>query len=118
MLIKDLADKYASIVTEYEVTIWEHEPTSSRFKARMTFIDGSALLVKDYLFTHGRKYAYHRQDNPGTLKMRWDNAPHWKSVETFPHHRHEATDVFPSGEVSLEDVLQYIQDTFTHSNVL
>lgn len=113
MLIKDIVDKYASIITDYEVITWESEPTSSRFKARITFIDGSSLLVKDYLFAHGRKYAYHWQDTTGALKMRWDNAPHWKSVDTFPHHRHEPTDVFPSREVALEDVLQYIHDTWS-----
>ena len=111
MLVKDIIDKHASIVADYEVITWESESASSRFKARITFIDGSALLIKDYLFAHGRKYTYHWQDSTGALKMRWDNAPHWKRVETFPYHRHEPADVFPSREVALEDVLQYIHDT-------
>lgn len=111
MLVKEIIVRYASIIADYKVITWEIEPTSSRFKARITFLDGSSLLIKDYLFAHGRKYAYQWQDSAGSLKMRWDNAPHWKHVETFPHHRHELEDVFPSREVDLEDVLQYISDT-------
>lgn len=55
MLVKDIIDKHASIVADYEVITWESESASSRFKARITFIDGSALLIKDYLFAHGRE---------------------------------------------------------------
>jgi hypothetical protein len=27
-------------------------------------------------------------DKKEKLKIRWDNAPHWESVSTFPHHKH------------------------------
>ena len=33
---------------------------------------------------------------------------HWKDIETFPHHRHEKNNVFPSKEFTLEDVMAYI----------
>jgi hypothetical protein len=111
--MKAMLDKYAALIREYEITTWEIQPTSSRFKAKIVFIDGSCLLVKEYLFLRNgksRKYAYHWQDHDGHLKVRWDNAAHWKQVSTFPHHKHERDEahVVPSREVSLEDVLQTI----------
>ncbi len=111
--MKALLNKYAAIITEYKISAWEIQPSSSRWKARIRFSDGSMLLIKDYLFLRNgktRKYAYHWQDHQDHLLIRWDNAAHWKSVATFPHHKHvgSETNVLPSREVSLEDVLEYI----------
>jgi len=40
--------------------------------------------------------------------LRWDNAPHHKSVSTYPHHLHINSDVFDSQEPDLKSVLNYI----------
>lgn len=110
--MKHILDKYSNIITDYDIIVWESEPTSYRFKARIAFIDGSYLAVKDYLFPGSRKYAFHWEDAEGKRIIRWDNAPHWKSVATYPHHRHENSDVYASVEVSVEDVLGYISRKF------
>ncbi len=106
--MNDILEQYADIIAEYGITVWETQPTSYRFNARVTFIDGSSLQIKEYLFLNKRKYAYHWQSHDGELRIRWDNAPHWKTIPTFPHHKHTPEDVFPSKETSLQDVLRYI----------
>lgn len=106
--MKELLEKYESIVTGYEIIEWDSEPTSYRFKAKVTFINDSNLTVKDCLFSTGRKYSFHWQDEKGNLIIRWDNAIHWKDINTFPHHKHEKDGVFSSKEVTLEDVLSHI----------
>lgn len=108
-------ERYAAIIKTYEITTWEIQPTSSRFNAKIVFLDDSCLLVKDYLFLRNgtsRKYAYHWQDRFGQLKARWDNATHWKQIATFPHHKHKGQEdhVVASREVSLEDVLHEIAE--------
>jgi len=108
--MNDILDQYANIITNHEITVWETQPASYRFSAEITFIDGSSLQIKDYLFPNKRKYAYHWQNSDGELNIRWDNAPHWKTIPTFPHHKHTPEDVFPSKETSLQDVLQYIAE--------
>ncbi len=113
--MEDILDKYSSVITDYEVIAWDSQPTSYRFKARINFTDGSRLTIRDYLFSSGRKYAYHWQDENNNLKCRWDNAPHWREIDTFPHHRHEQTGVFSSREVTLEEVLRYIQENIIHN---
>ncbi|MCF8371033.1 MAG: DUF6516 family protein [Bacteroidales bacterium] len=35
-----------------------------------------------------KKYSYHWQDKKEKLILRWDNAPHHKELENFPHHIH------------------------------
>ncbi len=34
------------------------------------------------------KYSFQWQDDAGTLRFRWDNAPHHPEIETHPHHLH------------------------------
>ncbi len=113
--MKELVERYAAIIVDHEIETWEIQPSSSRLKATIKFIDDSALFIKEYVFLRNgktRKYAYHWQDKDGQLLSRWDNAAHWKSVSTFPHHKHEGEEfhVIPSREVSLEDVLRVIAE--------
>ena len=54
-------------------------------------------------------YSFHWQDKNGDLIIRWDNAPHYKNIKTFPHHKHTKNGVEESDEVCLEDVLKYIE---------
>jgi Family of unknown function (DUF6516) len=64
------------------------------FRVRCTLIDGSELqliersrIVANVLAVE--KYSFHWQSNDGTLICRWDNAPHYRDLTTFPHHLHE-----------------------------
>jgi hypothetical protein len=38
------------------------------------------------------KYRHHWQDRNGVLIKRWDNAPHYRAIETFPHHLHDGAE--------------------------
>jgi hypothetical protein len=106
--MKGILEKYQDIITKIEVLAWDSEPTSYRYKAELTLIDDSKLILKDYIFTSGRKYSFHWQDREGDLIIRWDNATHWKDIDTFPHHKHDKNGISPSQEVTLEDVMNHI----------
>lgn len=106
--MKELLEKYKAIIAKYEIVTWDSEPSSYRFKANISFINNSQLIIKDYLFPAGRKYSFQWQDEEGNLITRWDNATHWKVVNTFPHHKHIKNGVSDSKEVTLEDVLEHI----------
>ncbi len=111
----DLLKKYQNIIKEYRILLWENEPTSSRFKAEIIFKNQSILYIREYRFPTNRKYVYHWQDKDNKLIIRWDNAPHWGFVSTFPHHKHIGTEtnVVDSTEVLLEDVLEIIYKELT-----
>jgi uncharacterized protein DUF6516 len=38
------------------------------------------------------KYRHHWQDGNGVLIKRWDNAPHYPAIDTFPHHLHDGAE--------------------------
>jgi hypothetical protein len=49
------------------------------------------------------------QMNENGLIRRWDNAPHHRVIETFPFHIHTKSEILPSKEVRLEDILKIIE---------
>jgi hypothetical protein len=102
----DLLSKFKSIIEAYRIISYDHEIDAYRIKAEIRFINGSALFVKEYYFgVGGRKYSFHWADRSGNLLCRWDNAPHWVHVSTFPHHKHLSTGVVDSRETTLEEIL-------------
>jgi Family of unknown function (DUF6516) len=38
------------------------------------------------------KYRHHWQNQEGVLIKRWDNAPHYPQVVSFPHHLHDGSE--------------------------
>ena len=77
--------------------------------------DGSRLEIRECVFTDGsRKYAYHWMAADGSLRRRWDNAPHWPEVATAPHHVHlnGTGNAWSIRTVTtLEDLLQFLEET-------
>jgi len=110
-VLLDLARRYADLVEGIEVERFRVVGESYELRARVSLKDGSQVLVKEYLFLDGtRKYAYHWQDHHGRLISRWDNAPHWRELASYPHHRHVgASGVVEVSEVrTLDEVFAYI----------
>lgn len=94
---------------------YEQEGDAYMLNVSATLVDGSQLVIRDYLFADGkRKYAYQWSDVNGELRSRWDNAPHWPSVDTAPHHRHIAGNVVPisSDVTNIEDLMAFLEDWF------
>jgi hypothetical protein len=54
------------------------------------------------------KYKYHFQDSDNSLIFRYDNAPHHKEIETFPHHKHLPEKVTACNEPNLLQILSAI----------
>lgn len=104
---------FSDIVTSYTVTEYRRYGTAMSFTAKVEFIDGSVLFIKDYLFIIGkRKYSYQWQDKSGCLLSRWDNAPHHRGILSYPHHRHlEDAEVVSTDERNLSDIFYVIRET-------
>ena len=55
----DLISKYQDIIKSFHVLLYEQEGEDFRFKAQVTFRNGSKLFIKEYLFENKeRKYSY------------------------------------------------------------
>jgi hypothetical protein len=80
------------------------------FKATLTFYDNSKLFLFELVEIlnkkpHIEKYRYHYQDAKEKLIFRWDNAPHFPKLKSFPHHLHICDKVKESARPSIEEVL-------------
>jgi hypothetical protein len=84
-VLLELARQYADIIQAIEVERFRIVGASYELRLTIALNDGSTLCIKGYLFLDGtRKYAYHWQDREGRLQSRWDNAPHWQDVTSYP----------------------------------
>ncbi|HRJ43663.1 MAG TPA: DUF6516 family protein, partial [Caldilineaceae bacterium] len=54
------------------------------------------------------KYVFQYQGEDGTLIFRYDNAPHFPDLPTFPSHKHTPDGVIAADTPDLTDVLQEI----------
>ncbi|SRR6266511_1447493 len=67
------------------------------YRYRVMLTDGSFVeMTERGLEVHGTlevtKYRHHWQDGNGVPIKRWDNAPHYSAIETFPHHLHDGAE--------------------------
>jgi Family of unknown function (DUF6516) len=107
--ILKLLEQYLSI-TQFEVEQYKSWELGFYVRLKITFKDNSVLFVKEYTSETERNYSYHWQSKEGDLIIRWDNAPHYKKIKTFPHHRHVGSKVFESYEITLKDILVFIDE--------
>ena len=96
-------------VCDSEVQQWVEEDAATFLRIKVALKDGTQLFIKELFSPGGSKYSYHWQTSEGKLLCRWDNAPHWSDIPTFPHHRHIAEEVLPSHRVGIGEVLTEIQ---------
>ena len=111
-MILDIFDSYSEIITKYEIVKFKIVGVSYQLICRIDFLDESQLYVRDYLFLDGsKKYSFHWQDINSNCIVRWDNAPHYQDVATFPHHKHIGKEecVEESQPMKIETVLEHIR---------
>jgi len=105
---------HASLFEAWRVVNFEQEGEAYALQVTAVLRDGSRVEMREYVFTDGsRKYAYHWMAADGSLRRRWDNAPHWPDVATAPHHVHLSGQTMPdpSTITTLEDLLQFLVET-------
>ena len=61
------------------------------YRYRVLLANGDFIeMTERVLEAQGRlevtKYRHHWQDRQSRLLKRWDNAPHYPAIDTFPHH--------------------------------
>ncbi len=104
-------------ISSYQVITFEQIGLNLNLKVEIRFIDKSVLFVKEIVISGSkRKYSYHFQNAQSQLICRWDNAPDWPELYTFPHHKHTPTGVEPSTQIESLDIFNEIKKYFTNDN--
>ena len=104
-------------VSSFRVLRKEVTEDDGYIRIKCDLSNSDILEFAEYIIIHKNKvaietYGYHWQKADGSLIKRWDNVPHYKEVDTFPHHLHLAEDkVVSSTKVTLKKVLDEIEET-------
>ena len=87
-------------------------PDGYYYRIAINLSDGSILHAREFFDSRERHYSYHLQNAEGAMLCRWDDAPHHKTIASFPHHRHEGETIHESAPMSLSQVLDFIAERF------
>ena len=114
--LRQTIQKFIPIISVQEISIDIRSSSTGKIKGAISFIDGSILYFIEVIKIDGEvrklKYSYHYQIKNGNLVFRHDNAPHYKNVKTFPHHKHFHSDdnVLISSVPIFKNILSEIED--------
>jgi hypothetical protein len=103
------------IVQSSQVTYDKRSTYIGHVRGEIYFLDASYLHLREYVNTErGTEryvYAYHYQRPGGGLIFRCDNTHHYRTLPTFPHHKHLAddSDVISESPPDLSAVLDEIR---------
>jgi hypothetical protein len=83
-------------------------------EGRLRFHDRSRLEFDEVVLVRSQqivklRYAYHYQNDLGEVIFRYDNAPHYPDIVTYPHHKHVGSAVVPAQAPDLSEVLREIE---------
>lgn len=99
---------YFGFIKTYSLNKKIYNEYQGYISGKIEFNDGFVLdftEVKNVEKTGKVKYRYHFQ-NDEKLIFRYDNAPHFRDLPNFPHHKHlQDNTVISTEEVGLDNVL-------------
>jgi len=104
--LESLEDK---LIKSFEILDFKSGGSFYFLRVKTILVDDSQLYIKEYCSLDNYLYSYHWQDQNGSMRIRWDNAPHHDDLRTFPHHKH-IPQLEESMEMNLEDVMKEIKE--------
>ena len=98
-----------NLTKSFEILDFKSGESFYFLRVKAVLVDDSQLYIKEYRSFDSFLYSYHWQDQNGSMRIRWDNAPHHDDLRTFPHHKH-TPQLEESMEMNLEDVMKEIKE--------
>ncbi len=120
MNVQEILEALSSsdIVLETSIIILILEPGRQALRANASLRDGYKLCINEATGKGFRSYSYHLLKGDRMVR-RWDNAPHWPELKTFPHHLHLCDEAFvvESTEAFIDDVLNSITEIINSGKI-
>jgi hypothetical protein len=108
--VKNRIEKLEWLIKQVRInTEYDEDADAGIIGGSITFKDGSIFHFKEVLLGENRHYRFHYMDESNNLIFRWDTAPHYKDLKTFPYHIHLPDGVKESKRVTLIEVLDKIE---------
>lgn len=103
------------IVVTHEFHLAHLSPFTAYIEGTAIFTDGSKLFFFEFLRLEKHqvkreKYRYQYASENDRLFFRYDNAPHYRKLKTFPDHKHLSNKVIESEGRQLKEVLHEIEE--------
>ncbi len=101
----------SKLIADKTVDFKEFSSDEGMVRGRLLFLGGYVLTFMGYIQIGKErpKYRLNLSDGKGNMIFRYDNAAHHKEISTFPHHKHVSTEIKPSKEIGLAEVLSEIE---------
>ncbi len=99
----------SKIVKDFSVIDFRRWDRGKYLNLIIEFIDDSVLYIKEYQDEVERNYSYHWQNKDKEMLIRWDNSPHYPEHKSFPHHKHLPDQITESNEISLKEVIKFLE---------
>jgi len=97
------------LIQSFEVLDYKKWYSGRFLRLKIIFNDKTELFVREYLDEGERDYSFHWQSADGKLIVRWDNARHHRHIKTYPNHKHVGETIEESLEMSVDEILSYIE---------
>jgi hypothetical protein len=87
--------------------------TTLYLRGSLRFIDSTVLEIALFADESAHavkvdKYRFQYMSKDGQMMFRYDNAPHYPGMASFPHHKHILDRVIPSSMPAISDLLNEI----------
>lgn len=108
-----------SIAVDDKVTYTVDSPLLGTIDGTLYFQDGSRLEFTEQVSLQARRlvkqtYRYQYIKRKRSI-FRYDSAPHYPHLSTFPHHKHMGSRVIAAEEPTLKQILNEIVDLMAQS---
>ncbi len=112
-VIESAIQNAMSVVT-YSLRVEQFSRETESIEGELIFAEGVRLSFFEFWrrFPAGNereKYRFHCMDVDNQLVFRYDNAPHYEHLKTFPHHKHLPSGISESMPPSFVDVLAEVE---------
>lgn len=110
--IEELLNSRSHIIEDQVTHAKTYSDDKGSIAGEVSFIDESTLDFLEVINTGKKekdKYKYHYMNKDKDMIFRYDNAPHFQNLQTFPHHKHTSHGVIESAEPNLEMVLSEVE---------
>ena len=104
--------KSSNIVKEIVSINFDGVGDNYRLKIRARLKNNWSIDVFEHKTPDIRRYSFHVFENDKMI-VRWDNAPHFSDMKTFPYHKHYKSKVLESREMTIETVLDELSNMLT-----
>jgi len=118
--MRKFAERFERAVNSSPIVLSSHiekqfgpSGTTLYLRGSLRFIDSTLLEIA--LFANESihriivdKYRFQYMSKDGKMIFRYDNAPHYPGMASFPHHKHTSDKVVPSSMPAITDLLNEI----------